>query len=115
MKIEEQPVSPDGQYDTIWAYTKADETYEILHLINLLGTDSAWRDEVGEKPAPASVSNLTVAYYTEREVTQVRLASFSIEGGTSQELEFEVGEDEAGRYVSFSVPELTYWDLIYMQ
>ena len=115
VKIEEQPVSPDGQYDTIWAYTKADETYEILHLINLLGTDSAWRDEVGEKPAPASVSNLTVAYYTEREVTQVRLASFSIEGGTSQELEFEVGEDEAGRYVSFSVPELTYWDLIYMQ
>ena len=54
-------------------------------------------------------------YYTKRDIKEVRLASFSIEGGRSQELEFEAGEDETGHYLIFSVPELTYWDMIYMR
>ena len=113
--IEGYPTSPDGQYDTIWTYTKTDGTYELLHLINLLGTDSAWRDEYGEKPAPREAADFVVKYYTKRDIKEVRLASFSIEGGRSQELEFEAGEDETGHYLIFSVPELTYWDMIYMR
>ena len=113
--IEGYPTSPDGQYDTIWTYTKTDGTYELLHLINLLGTDRAWRDEYGEKPAPREAADFVVKYYTKRDIKEVRLASFSIEGGRSQELEFEAGEDETGHYLIFSVPELTYWDMIYMR
>lgn len=34
--------------------------------------------------------------------------------GRSRELAFEKGEDEKGGYITFTVPELAYWDMIYM-
>ena len=34
------------------ARPRAGGGYEILHLINLLGTDNTWRDEQGKKAAP---------------------------------------------------------------
>lgn len=113
--ITVQKVSTDGQSDTIWTYTKADGKYEILHLINLLGTDNEWRDERGKKETPIYTENLRVKYYTDQEVTQVYMASFSYEGGMSRALSFEKGEDSNGRYVEFVVPVLEYWDMIYMR
>ncbi|MDE7200519.1 MAG: glycoside hydrolase family 66 protein [Lachnospiraceae bacterium] len=49
VEIVDYQVSRDGQSDTIWAYTRMDGTHEILHLINLLGTDNEWRDERGKR------------------------------------------------------------------
>ena len=115
VEIAEHQVSRDGQGDTIWAYTRADGKYEILHLINLLGTDNEWRDERGKKEAPAYAENLNVKYYTEKEITQVHMASFSFADGMSRELSFEQGEDSNGKYIRFTVPSLEYWDMIYMK
>lgn len=115
VEIAEHQVSRDGQCDTIWAYTRADGEYEILHLINLLGTDNEWRDERGKKEAPAYAENLNVKYYTEKEITQVHMASFSFADGMSRELSFEQGEDSNGKYIRFTVPSLEYWDMIYMK
>ena len=115
VEIAEHQVSRDGQGDTIWAYTRADGKYEILHLINLLGTDNEWRDERGKKEAPAYTENLSVKYYTEKKMTQVHMASFSFADGMSRELSFEQGEDSNGKYIRFTVPSLEYWDMIYMK
>lgn len=115
VEIAEHQVSRDGQGDTIWAYTRADGEYEILHLINLLGTDNEWRDERGKKEAPSYTENLNVKYYTEKEITQVHMVSFSFEDGMSRELSFEQGEDLNGKYIGFTVPSLKYWDMIYMK
>ena len=115
VEIAEHQVSRDGQGNTIWAYTRADGEYEILHLINLLGTDNEWRDERGKKEAPSYTENLNVKYYTEKEITQVHMASFSFEDGMSRELSFEQGEDSNGKYIRFTVPSLEYWDMIYMK
>lgn len=52
--------------------------YEILHLINLLGTDNEWRDERGKKEAPTYAESLHVKYYTEKEITQASMASFPL-------------------------------------
>ena len=54
--------------------TKADEAYEILHLINLCGTDNEWRDERGKKAAPLLLNGLLVKYYTPEEITGIWLA-----------------------------------------
>lgn len=113
VEIEEQPVSRDGQSGSIWAYTRGGGEHEILHLINLLGTDSEWRDERGKKAPPIPVRDLTVKYYTDKVITKVSLASFALDGGMSRELSFEKGEDGKGSYITFTVPELTYWDMIY--
>ena len=115
VEIAGYQVSKDGQSDTIWSYTRADGEYEMLHLINLLGTDNEWCDERGKKEAPTYVENLAVKYYTERDVTQVQMASFSLDGGKSRELSFEKGEDADGQYIIFEVPALAYWDMVYMK
>ncbi len=115
VEIAGHQVSKDGQSDTIWAYTRADGEHEILHLINLLGTDNEWRDERGKKEAPTCTEDLKVKYYTDKEITQVNMASFSFADGMSMELPFEEGEDLDGRYVEFVVPVLEYWDMVYMK
>lgn len=43
------------------------------------------------------------------------MASFSLDGGKSRELPFEKGEDADGRYITFEVPSLAYWDMVYMK
>lgn len=115
VEIADYQTSKDGQGDTVWTYTRADGEYEILHLINLLGTDNEWRDERGKKAAPTYAEGLKVKYYTEKEITQVYMASFSFEGGMSRELTFEQGEDSNGKYIEFTVPVLKYWDMVYMK
>lgn len=115
VEIENQQTSRNGQGDTIWTYTRADGEYEILHLINLLGTDNEWRDERGKKEAPAYAEELKVKYYTDKEISKVNMASFSFEDGMSRELAFEKGEDSEGKYIVFTVPVLEYWDMIYMK
>ena len=115
VEIADHKTSRDGQSDTIWTYTRSDGEHEILHLINLLGTDNEWRDERGKKEAPEYVERFNVKYYTQREITQVHMASFSIEGGMSSELSFEQGEDANGKYIEFVIPVLEYWDMIYMK
>lgn len=115
VEIENYPVSKDGKSDTIWAYTRADGEHEIVHLINLLGTDNQWRDERGKKAAPSYAESLTVKYYTDRIISEVYLASFELAGGMSSELAFQEGEDERGKYICFSLPSLAYWDMIYMK
>ncbi len=115
VEIADHPISRDGQGDTVWTYTRADGEYEILHLINLLGTDNEWRDERGKKEIPTYAENLKIKYYTEKEITQVHMTSFSFEDGRSIELSFEQGEDSNGKYIEYVVPVLEYWDMIYMQ
>jgi len=115
VEIADHQISKDGQSDTIWAYTRTDGEYEIIHLINLLGTDNEWRDERGKKEAPVYTEDLKVKYYTDKEISQVYMASFSFEDGVSRELSFKEGEDSGGRYIEFVVLELEYWDVIYMK
>lgn len=115
VEIADYQISKDGKSDTIWTYTRTDGEYEMLHLINLLGTDNEWRDERGKKESPTYTENLNVKYYTDKEITQIYLASFSFEDGMSRALSFEQGSDSNGKYVMFDVPVLEYWDMIYMK
>ena len=108
-------MSAQGESDAVWAYTKADEAYEILHLINLCGTDTEWRDERGKKSAPLPLNGLRVKYYMPEEITGIWLASPDEESAVSTSLIFEKGEDDNGRYLEFEVPSLQYWDLLYMK
>lgn len=113
--IEEYSHGKEGDSDTIWTYTRADSQYEILHLINLLGTDNEWRDERGKKAIPQEVKNLKVTYYTHKKTSEVFLASPDQNSCISEEISFKEGADEKGDYITFTVPSLQYWDMIYMK
>ncbi len=115
VKIEGYAHGKGGASDSIWTYTRADENYEILHLINLLGTDNEWRDERGKKKAPTEVKDVKVTYYTDKEISKVYLASPDYNNCKSTELKYETGADDKGKFVTFTVPNLQYWNMIYMK
>lgn len=112
--IDGYEISTKGESDKIWTYVKEDQDYDILHLINLVGTDNQWRDEVGTKEKPEFLENLEVKFYTDKDINSVMLASPDVYDGKSISLAFEKGEDENGKYVAFGVDSLEYWDMIYM-
>ncbi len=106
--------SRNGASNTIWTYTRKDNNNQILHLINLLGTDNKWRDEYKLKSVPTKVQNIPVKYYYSGDVNSVYIASPDREECRTENLEFTKGSDVNGNYVEFIVPSLEYWDMIYM-
>ncbi|SFL53728.1 Ig-like domain (group 2) [Lachnospiraceae bacterium KH1T2] len=113
VEIPDVKVSKDGEADTIWTYSRKDDKYEILHLINLLGTDNEWRDTRCSKKKPVQKNNIRVRYYNSQDINAVYLASPDIKDGRSRALNFIKGNDGKD-YIEFTVPSLEYWDMVYM-
>jgi dextranase len=104
-----------GEPNTIWTYSKKDNKYEIMHLINLLGiTSSDWRANDGQKETPTKITDFEVKYYYSREVNSVWLASPDRSDGRTQKLSFIKDTDAQGKFVKITVPSLEYWNMIYM-
>lgn len=114
INIQGETISGDGSGNTIWTIQKRNSDYNIFHLLNLTQNDSEWRNSAS---APVNKSNLaTKVYIGDNEtITNVYLASPDINMGKTQELTFTSGTDINGKYISFTVPSLTYWDMIYMK
>ena len=113
--IEDAAVSNNGRNDTIWYFAKADEKYEIYHFINLVGTDSDWRDTTMTKKAPEYLENLKVKIRTEFPAREICLASPDTSDLSVRTLPFETGLDADGTYLSFTLPTLAYWDMIFLR
>ena len=113
--IENTAVSENGRYDTVWYFTKADDRNEIYHFINLIGTDSDWRDTAQTKNAPECQKDLKVRIYTDFPVKEVCLASPDTANLTVHTLPFETGSDPEGTYISFVQPELIYWNMVFLR
>jgi len=112
--ITGESVSGDGSGNTLWALTRRNANYDVLHLINLLGNDDQWRNEAN---TPPTKTNLVVKYRMGPNVSisGVYLASPDINHGKTTSLSYTTGSDSAGHYVSFTVPSLKYWDMIYIK
>ncbi|WP_223068544.1 glycoside hydrolase family 66 protein [Paenibacillus caui] len=109
--------STDGSPNTIWKFTKTGNGYDVIHLINLLGVPSNhWRDADATYPVPNFQSNITVKYYYgSGTVESVNFASPDYDNGKSYSTSFTTGSDDQGNYVTFTVPTLQYWDMIYIK
>lgn len=115
ININGQTISGDGEAGSIYHITRMTDDYDILHLINLSSdTDNEWRDST---VTPAVKTNLAVKYYLspDANITGVYLASPDNDEDVSQSLSYTTGTDSTGSYVSFTVPSLQYWDMIYIK
>ncbi len=115
INISGQTLSGNGTAGSIYHMTRMTSDYDILHLINLSSeSDNQWRNTTS---APTTKTNLPVKYYLSpnSSVTGVYLASPDLNEGTSQSLSYTTGTDSTGFYVSFTVPSLAYWDMIYIK
>jgi hypothetical protein len=116
ISISGESVTGSGETGKIWFIPKnKGDDYGILHLINMTAeTDTDWRNATA---TPDEKTNLTVKYYipTYKSVSRVSMASPDLDGGISTTLNYTVSKDSNGKYVTFTVPSLRYWDMIYLK
>lgn len=113
--IDGQAAGTQGQAGQVWCFARADDRYEIYHFINLTGTDAAWRDEAQTKNAPAVLQSLKTRLYTDFDAARAFLASPDGDDIAPRALPFTAGRDEKGRYIELTMPELQYWNMIFLR
>lgn len=97
----------------IWVVPRQIGPYDVLHLVNLVTLDDLWRSS--KQPPPAQ-SNMRLRYHVGADVIDsVYLATPDFDFGHSTPLPFVSGRDQRGRYVEFTVPQLVYWDMVYLR
>ncbi len=113
--LEGLPTSNNGKADAVWLFAKGNETEEVYHFINLIGTDNLWRDEKQLKKAPLEQKEVLVKIYTDKVPTTVNLASPDREDLRAASLSFDTGRDDSGAFVTFTMPLLTYWNMVFLR
>jgi dextranase len=110
------PMSVDGSAGAVWAFAKIGRDSQVLNMINLTSTKSAdWRDDGGNDPMPAAQMNIDVRYFCGPEsVKSISWASPDNGQCKLKTLLFKSGVENGKQYVEFTLPELAYWDMIYL-
>jgi dextranase len=96
----------------IWVVPRRIGPYDLIHLINLVSLDDAWRNA---KQSPPVQTDITLRYYVDDGITGVYIASPDLNFGQSAVLPYASGQDDRGRYVEFTIPRLDYWDMVYLR
>lgn len=115
VEAEGYPVSTNGDANTIWCFAKANVAHEVYQFINLLGTDAGWRDTEQMKAAPTLISHVSIKLYTNFEPKAVCLASPDRDDLSVWELPFTRSKDNEGDYITFTMPEFAYWNMIFLR
>lgn len=108
---------PIAANNEVWAFAKNTGSTHMLNLINLLNaTNTNWRDDNADYPAPPTQTNVVVTYYYGSGTTpqHVYWASPDINSGRTSTLAFTTGSNGSGNYVQFTLPSLAYWDMVYL-
>ncbi|TSA32004.1 MAG: cycloisomaltooligosaccharide glucanotransferase [Porphyromonadaceae bacterium] len=85
---------------------------QVIHLINFSSATSLfWRDNSGTQAVPGTFRKVKMIFKTDKTVKKVWVASPDLNSGTPEELDISSG---AGS-VSFTLPELKYWDMIVVE
>ena len=112
------PTSTSGSAGAVWVISKKSLGYNLIHLVNLLNnTSTAWRDDAGTYPPPTLQTNLAVKMYYSGPSGGGKLwwASPDINSGAPGELGYLSGSDSGGTFVTFTVPQLEYWDMVWLE
>jgi Glycosyl hydrolase family 66/Carbohydrate binding module (family 35) len=114
IQIAGQSTSGDASGGSIWTDVKKTANDDVLQLVNLENNDGTWRD--AGKATPPTLTSLPVKYYLgpDENPTAVHVASPDSALGAATSLSFTTGTDSTGRYISFTVPQLQNWDMVYI-
>ncbi|MCK4578912.1 MAG: T9SS type A sorting domain-containing protein, partial [Candidatus Marinimicrobia bacterium] len=93
----------------IWAFSKCKGSRQVFHLINFCDAATlGWRDNTGAQPAPRVMTNVSLKFSDNRELTALWVASPDTLGGLPVTLPF-IQED--GK-ISFVLPSIKYWSMV---
>lgn len=100
--------------DKVGVIVRQGQDFETFSLINLMGIDSGQWDTALTK-GPDSLADLPVRIHTDRQVTRAWLASPDGNSLDAQPVALASGSDDAGPYVTFTLPQLDYWTMIVLE
>ncbi len=109
--------STNGSAGTVWTFASSTSGTDVVQFINMLNlTSNNWMDTNANQPAPTVKTNVSVKYYYTSSVAPVSVyvASPDVNGGVAQSLSFSTGNDSGGKYVTFTLPSLDYWDMAWV-
>lgn len=108
--------STNGSAGTVWTFARSKSGTDVLHFINLLNlSNTDWMDTNANQPAPTTQTNVLVKYYYgSGSPSAVNFASPDVNGGVAQSLSYTTGSDGGGNYVQFTLPSLSYWDMVWI-
>ena len=115
--IYDKSASREDETGNIWYSTKADDKYQIIQMINLIGIkDNQWANYDNSDKTPDKQTNIKVKYYYTDDINSVYVASPDPEYNCeTRNIKIEKkSSDDTGKYIEFTVPSLEYWDMIYM-
>lgn len=108
--------SSDGMPNTVWYIGRQKGNHIIVHLINLLGSNSdRWRDIQIDRPDAPLLHQIRVRVYLPQEILSAGWASPDVDGGRFQELRYTRGSTAAGSYIELLLPSLKYWDVVILK
>ncbi len=109
-------LSPDDRPGSAWYFVRRRGDFDVLHLINLIAQqDNDWRDDDGVHPEPVELHKVRLEYFPAGDVRRVLWASPDYRGGSVQELPFTNGVRRGESFISFQVPHLKYWDMVWIE
>ncbi|MGG3573207.1 glycoside hydrolase family 66 protein [Bacillus gobiensis] len=102
----------DAAQGQIWILPKQKEKQKIIHFINFLDAKTMeWRDTNASQPAPFERTNLDFTIKEEKKINRMWLAS----PDTKSSMPIEVPFVQKGKDISFTLPSLTYWDMLVIE
>jgi dextranase len=107
-------LSGNGSADTIWFLNRGTNTYEIFHLINLLGNDDQWRNIAGSPPLLENIP-IKLRLGPDADIEGVYVASADNNSSIMLPIPYTLGTDSQGDYLLITLPHLEYWDMIYIE
>lgn len=100
--------------DRVAVIVRQGRDFETFSLINLMGIDSGRWDTPLFK-GPAALTDLPITIHTDHPIVRAWLATPDGDDLAAQPIAFAAGADDAGAYVTFTLPRLDYWTMIVLE
>lgn len=100
--------------DRVWTMIKSHKQYKTINLINYSGIQSDLWNE-GKDCEPDLIQEIEVSVLIDETLVNVFYASPDWHHGKSEKLAYDIEEVDRGNAISFKVPYLKYWGLVYIE
>ncbi len=105
--------SSNGTPNTVWTISRRKNDRIMVHLINLLGSNSDhWRDVNVDRPDAPLLHQVRVRIDWPQKILSAGWASPDVDGGRFHALAYTYGCTAGKRYIEVNLASLKYWDLV---
>ncbi len=106
---------------SVWMFQNHRSGFDILHLLNYQQMSSTSFNDVNDNCACAAAPTTTGALQIKMYVTSggslgnLYTASPDVNHGAPVNLTYVTGSDSSGSYITFTLPSLAYWDMVWLE